>query len=420
MRFLITISAVIFAFNLALGQTAFTLQIYDSDSNKFVTGAYGEIQYNSSAITNQFAKTFYQGEYLTKEIKEGSINKMGNFNQLGLDANYGAYSSIRLKSFMGRNPYRLNWFIGLYDRTHTDLSVPENLFRLVFEGNKQFAGESIDISGFDFKLFKYQQLQTGLYFDNGLGQKIAFSASYLNGSRYLSYSVPQLSFFTSDIGDQIAMDWDFTYQQTNLENERYLPSNGYGFSTDLMYQFSYNSVENSNNYMKIEINDLGFINWSSTSQSITSSDSLLYEGYHIKNIQEIHDSLIQEISVDSIIDSHTYLKTGKFTTYLPTRISLDIKQQHNEKLAINIGISYRINSNYSPLLFVEEQYNITKNIITSGRLSYGGYTKLSFGMNIRAQFNSIGLFAGTNNIEGLIASKYFGGFSAFGGLNIRL
>ena len=69
MRFLIAISSVILAVNLALGQSAFTLQIYDSDSNKFVTGAYGEIQYNSSAITNQFARTFYQGEYLTKEIR---------------------------------------------------------------------------------------------------------------------------------------------------------------------------------------------------------------------------------------------------------------------------------------------------------------------------------------------------------------
>ena len=420
MRVLTTISAVILVFNLALGQTAFTLQIYDSDSSKFVTGAYGEIQYNSAAITNLFAKAFYQGEYLTKEIKESSINKLGNFNQLGLDANYGAYSSIRLKSFMGRNPYRLNWFMGLYNRAHTDLSVPENLFRLVFEGNKQFTGESIDISGFDFKLFNYQQLHTGLYFDNGLGQKIAISASYLNGNRYLSYSVPQLNFFTSDIGDQIAIDWDLTYRQANLENERYLRSNGYGFSTDLMYQFSYHSVENSNNYMKIEVNDLGFINWSSKSQSITSSDSLLYEGYYIKNIQEIHDSLIQEVSVDSIVDSHTYLKTDKFTTYLPARISLDIKQQHNEKLAINIGISYRINANYTPLLFVEAQYNITKKIIASGRLSYGGYTKLSFGMNVRAQFKSIGLFAGTNNLEGLILSKYFGGFSAFGGINFRL
>ena len=194
MRFLIAISSVILAVNLALGQSAFTLQIYDSDSNKFVTGAYGEIQYNSSAITNQFARTFYQGEYLTKEIKEGSINKMAGFSQLGLDANYGAYSSIRLKRFMGRNPYRLNWFTGIYDRTHTDLSVPENLFRLVFEGNKQFAGEPIDISGFDFQLFKYQQLQTGLYFDNGLGQKIAFSASYLNGNRYLHIQCLNLVF----------------------------------------------------------------------------------------------------------------------------------------------------------------------------------------------------------------------------------
>ena len=87
---------------------------------------------------------------------------------------------------------------------------------------------------------------------------------------------------------------------------------------------------------------------------------------------------------------------------------------------MNIGISYRIKSNYSPLLFFEEQYSIRKNIITAVKLSYGGYTKLAFGMNIRAQFKSIGLFAGTNNLEGLLASKYFGGFSAFGGLNIRL
>ena len=405
---------------LVVGQSTFTLQSYDSDSNTVISGGLGEVQYNSSAIANEFAKTFYEGGYLTNEIKQGSSSRMTDFNKLGLDVNYGVYTSLRLSKVLGRNPYRFNWFIGIYDRAHTDLSIPENLFKLVFEGNKQFAGQTIDLGGFSFNLYGYQQVQTGLFYDNGLGQKLAISASYLNGNKYISYAVPQLSFYTSEIGDEIAVNWELQYRQSNLENNGYTTSNGSGFSTDLMYQFSYDSSTEVENYFKIEINDLGFINWSENSTTITSSDSIFYDGYYIKDVQEISDSLIQNLRIDNGVESYSYLKSGKFTTYLPTRISINIYQQHNKKMAMNLGMSYRTNANYTPYLFFEEHFYATSNIDIAGRLSYGGYSKLSYGLNVRAKFKSIGLFLGTNNIEGLVAPKKFGGFSVFGGLNIRV
>ncbi|MBL4651846.1 MAG: hypothetical protein JKY53_03130 [Flavobacteriales bacterium] len=412
--------ALLFAAPVVVAQSAYTLQAYDSDSSKIVVGVSGEIQYNSSAITNEFAKTFYQGDYLTNEIKQSSLGRMTNFNRLGLDVNYGVYTSLRLGKFLGRNPYRLNWFIGIYDRSHTNLSIPKSLFELIFEGNKQFAGQAIGIGGFNFNLYQYQQVQTGLLYDNGLGQVFAISASYLNGNKYISYDVPQLSFYTSEIGDEIAVDWELQYKQSDLENSGYATSNGSGFSTDLMYQFSYDSSTEIDNYFKIELNDLGFITWSSNSKTITSSDSISYNGYYIKDVQEISDSIIRNLSTDSIIDSYSYSNTGKFTTYLPARISINIYQQHSEKLAMNLGMSYRINANYTPYLFFEEHFYITSSIDIAGRLSYGGYSKLSYGINIRAKLKTIALFLGTNNIEGLMAPTNFGGFSVFGGLNIRM
>ncbi|MBL4625586.1 MAG: hypothetical protein JKY42_10675 [Flavobacteriales bacterium] len=420
MKWLLSFSVLFFSVHVLVGQSSFTLQSYDSDSNKVNAGIYGEIQYNSSAITNEFAQAFYQGEYLTDDIKRITTDRMTDFGRLGLDINYGVYTSLRLNKFFGRNPYRLNWFLGVFNREHTDLSIPKYLFKLVFEGNKQFAGQTIDIGGFNFNLYQYQQIQAGLFFDNGLGQKIAVSASYLNGNKYLSYSVPDLNFYTSEIGDEISVDWNFQHHQSNGENIGYTVPNGYGFSTDLMYQFSYSSESDEDSYMKLEINDLGFINWSVESKTITSSDSVFYDGYHIKDIQEIHDSVLQDLTVDSIVGRYTYSKTGKFTTYLPTRISVNIRQQHSEKLAMNLGISYRINANYTPYLFFEEHFSLNPNIDIAGRLSYGGYSQLSVGINVRATFNTLGLFLGSNNIEGLVAAKQFGGFSAFGGITVQL
>ncbi len=332
-------------------------------------GSIAEIQYNSSSITNQFVNNFYQGNYITTEIKEATSSQLTSGNFLGADANYGLYSSLKLNSFLGRNPYQLNWFIGAYHREHFDANVPQNLFKLIFEGNKQFAGKTVDAGGLSLNFLQYQQLQTGLFYNNGLGQAFAISISYLNGNRHLSYHVNQLDLYTSEIGDELNLNWNLNYQRSNLDSNQFAYPNGYGFSTDLMYLFNYSSNENDNNYVKLEINDLGFINWSQKSTTISTVDSINYTGYHIPDIQNIQDSIL---SVDSLINQYSSAKNGAYTTYLPTQVSMSLRQQHNKKLAMHLGIRYRVNANYKPYLYVEEHYMLKENIELGGRISYGG------------------------------------------------
>lgn len=401
-----------------VGQSINTLANYDVDTLKAI-GTFGEVQYNSRVITNQFARAFFNGEYLSNELKSNTINSLADANIMGLDMNYGLYSSFELNNFSRKKSSHYSIFIGLYDREHIDMNVPGDLFKLVFSGNKQFAGQHLNIGGFEYNEFHYQQFQLGFLKNNRQGEKIGFAVSYLNGQKYLSYSIPELNFFTSEIGDVINTSWDLRYTESDPTKKKFGSINGYGLSSQFFYQYDYGRDSSRTNYFRFEISDLGFINWNDKSYSIQSKDSINYSGYYISNIADIHDTVIRSITVDSLKNRYSYSKTEKVTTYLPANIHLSLQQYHSQKLASTVGLLYRTNANFNPYFYFEEKFQLISQISLSGRIAYGGYGKLALGLRSEIQLNGINITIGTNNLEAAFASKKVGAFSIYGGLQYR-
>ena len=86
------------------------------DSAKIRVGLVGDFELNSNAITAKFFSKFYNGGYISSDLKNQVLDRIKNQNRIGADLNYGAYVGIKLDSLCHKKDVSL--FFSLRDREH--------------------------------------------------------------------------------------------------------------------------------------------------------------------------------------------------------------------------------------------------------------------------------------------------------------
>ena len=65
--------------------------------------------------------------------------------------------------------------VGVENTEHIDAAFTSNLFKFIFDGNKQFAGEFAEIGGTNYNHYQYQKINIGFvnykYFDDKLAKE---------------------------------------------------------------------------------------------------------------------------------------------------------------------------------------------------------------------------------------------------------
>ena len=152
------------------------------------------------------------------------------------------------------------------------------------------------------------------------------------------------------------------------------------------------------------IEDLGFVYWNKSSLEITADSVFHYEGVFIDNIFDLNDSLIENLSRDTIIDRvSTTNEKGDYSVALPTAIHLTYTKFLSNKWKANLGIYARALSNHFPFVYANIYHYFNENFVVKSQLAYGGYGKFNVGLALSKSFNnSFNLFVGTNNIDALL------------------
>lgn len=396
-------------------QTGYSLSNYYLDSAKIAVGISGEFLINSTVLTNEFFGKFINGGYIDKELKDKISGKLLLSNRLGGDVNYGLFYAQRINRLFGKPFYRFNYFVSITNRQHFDVRFNENLFKLGFYGNKQFAGDTVDAGNFSLNMLGYQQFQLGFISDNGMGGKFGMGLSFLKGETQNSIEAAQLEIYTSDIGDVIDISTNARISRSDTATTGIEAFNGWGLSIDLMYEYNFNVFSNSDEgigMLRLEISDLGFIRWNEQSFNYTLDTSFHYEGLVIDNVFELHDSILTQ-TIDSITESYTshQLKSGH-TTVLPAIFRFTVIQQKGRHV-FTLGMMYRIAANYNPFVFLKETYRFNEVFSLGGKVSYGGYGKFGFGLEAGISFKKFRLLIGSNHLDGLILPKITSGYSGY-------
>ncbi|PCI93669.1 MAG: hypothetical protein COB15_15940 [Flavobacteriales bacterium] len=390
--------------------------VFFADTSQSLNVLFGaEYVYGSSVMSNQFFNKFIFGGKIEREDKDKAYEKLSGNNRLGGDLNYYFNVQIPLDTIFGKSTISL--VTGLEHVEHVDARFSSDLFKFTFDGNKQFAGESIDIGRTNFNYYKYQKLNIGFinykYFDKKLAKE-GIILSIIKAEEHKTVSISEGSIFTEELGREIDVDLNYLYNASDTANKGIMAFNGVGFSVDLFTEF----LLKNGDKIYAGIDDLGFVYWNSNSLDIAADSSFHFEGVVIDNLFDLNDSLVSNLSQDSILKNlYTRNEKKSYTIGLPASINMNYTKLLNDKWKVNVGVYHKILSNYLPFLSTNVYYSFNKKLMAKAHISYGGYGKLNTGLafakSVSTYFN---IFIGTNNLEAFITPNSSYSNSGFLGL----
>lgn len=368
---------------------------FDSDyEGEFVISVDGSLDIGSNAITSKFFKSFYTGQYLDVELKNKTFKKLGKRNRMGFDLNYG----LRIAQ-MPDTSSAWGYYAALNNVFHIDMGFTQDLFKLYFAGNKEYAGKSAELAKSSFQLLSYRQLKGG-FIKKSSNSIWGLGLSFVKGENYTGGQIKKGSLFTEQDGLYIDLETQLKAQMSDTGKTTFGDFVGWGIGAD----FFYSTQLNEKSKLNFEISDLGFISWGPKSLTIENDTAFRFEGVEVDDILNIGDSLFKGFTTDSILDTlNATSSKGAFTKLIPGYISITYQNQISEKLTLNTGIIYRLNANYFPYIYFGTDIKLGEKVDFMGKLSYGGYATLGLGLGMNfhlAKF--LQLQVNSNHIEGYL------------------
>ena len=372
--------------------------------------------YGSNTINNEFMGKFLFGGKIEQELKESVYSKLVGNNFTGGDLNYAVNVFIPLDSFLRKT--NLSLVLGVENVEHVDASFTEDLFRFTFDGNKQFAGRSADIEGTNFNSFIYQQVNLGLIAKRVKNKRLATEGvivSLIKAQSHEAITIPRGTIFTEQLGKELIVDANYEYNSSDTANTGLKAFNGYGLSTDLFTSFFLKNGDK----IRLEMSDFGFMVLNNNSIQQKGDSVYSFEGVEVDNIFDLNDSLLAEISRDSIIDDISEEKQGRYTVALPMGFNVNYSKYFNDKWRLDVGVYYKMLANYFPLVYTNTYYYFNDSFAIKGHVSFGGYGKLNTGLAFAKSFKkNLNVHIGTNNIEAFVARGSSYASSGFAGLTV--
>jgi hypothetical protein len=349
-----------------------------SDSTQHSIAFSGEYFGGSDGMSNYFMNRFYRGGFIDSSMKANEVKNMYPTNRLGLYASYGVAYTWR------NNPDSLKWefTLALRDRQFMHGLYATDAFRLLFEGNRPFAGQTADMSGTNFVYMHWQQIQFETkYHTPDKRSQAVIGISYLSGQQYNEANVKTGKLYTASNGTAIQADLLAGYAVSDTSRSGMFSNTGNGIS----FNFNFKSIvgDSASKFRKefmFAMQDLGYIRWSANTMAYTVDTVWQYNGVNISNAILNPDSIASVPNADSIIG--TPVKTDMIT-FLP--ISLRARYTITSPTSWMAGIDLRLWSYASAIPHVTlfgGWHTKNKKFELGGGIAYGGYSKLQIPIQV--------------------------------------
>jgi hypothetical protein len=316
---------------------------------------------NASSIPNYFlGKALYESAYLDDDIKQTAIARLKSRNRIGLEANAG------LNVAFVKNDIRYS--IGIGHKEFLSMKFTEDMFRLIFLGNKDFLDKTADVSNIRIKTFNYQYLSVGA--EKKLSESLVAGASLnlLRGGRYLNFRTQRGDLFTEANGTYLDLNSDLNIQFAPNDTSKAFESNGLGTSLDLFFR-----TVKGKSLIEFSIQDLGFISWKEVKQ-YEGDSTFRYSGQEITDLLSPNSSLISDMSADSMAASVGIKSSVKNQwMWLPARINFSWRYSASEKMTHQVLLRHCFAPGYIPRLQYRNILALHKSFSLVNSVAYGGF-----------------------------------------------
>ncbi len=355
----------------------------------------------SNSTSNKFVSALYNSKFIDDNLKNSAHLK--NKNILGSDLKASCYVATMPDSMWGLSNF--GYRIGLSQRQFRSFNFSKDSYNLIFFGNKQFAGESVNFDNTRLRSIDYQKLELGIfknYHENNTKVNIYFGFNILKGQQLQSLNINSGSLYTSIDGDYLNLNTKFSYFTSDQSNKQFSDFNGIGISCDAFFVIKNTK---SNLTFTFASEDLGYISWAKKSYLAGVDTSIHFDGVEITNIMNVAQENLQGMSKDSLMNIlYSKNDTVPFKLSIPEKLSFEIKKELTGFInSATIGLNYIFDVGQPIPQFYAMQTAQIKKWLNIGIIeNYGGFSGFNAGIYFQIITNK--------NLIAIISSGNLTGF----------
>lgn len=302
--------------------------------------------------------------------------------------------------------------VGHAVRYNAFLNYPKTLPQLIWQGNAQFIGQTVDF-GFDEQLFGYSEVSVGAAYSFKDILTIGGRAKFLSGISDVSTERQDLSLFTDDEIYQLQMDADFlinsaggnlqynsfndfnfNFEFANFEAGQIFTSNS-GFAFDLGLQLKLGKLD-----IAASVTDVGQIEWTDNVSNYSLNGTYEFKGLDVAQDILNQDSTTAGSALDTLQEIYELGETSvAYTTDLPARYYLSATYQLNDMWRFG-GVFYNESYRDQDFTGVALGANAQINKFVNLGVLYGfrNETYNNIGLNTAIMVGPLQIVAATDNI----------------------
>jgi len=284
-----------------------------------------------------------------------------------------------------------------------------NLLRLLWDGNKQFEGQTVELGNIGASAIGATEIALGWAMPFVIAEKYKIRAGasfkyFLSpGGGYLPET--NSNFTTTSGGKSISLsDVNYIVQTSTADENTLFPGKGMGMdlsvSMDFMEDFT----------ASLAVLDIGSITYSANTYSFQYAGEIYYQGIEDDNIF-IND----ETKEYSIIDTDNWITEDSNQTFsisLPTRMVVQVEKNimsetnKNEREYIKHGMYFTYIQGFSnvagttnrPYFSGGYSYSLDGILNVGPTMNYGGYAGFGLGMFLSVKVGAFRIGAGSNTV----------------------
>lgn len=375
----------------------------------------------------QHAKTFEKMSVLSFDK---AVSRLGNNNSFyaGVESQI-VNLGLTFKKFSYRTPVYIG--VGIRERAEASLLYSSDLLKLIYNGNKQFAGESISLSTnfnalqyTDYSVMAAYPFQWKLKDSSVLHIKPALRFRYLRSGFNIHTQSANNTMYTDANGKYVDLGFDYLVQtalvtdtpdvtkklplEYNLNQLLAKPA-GHGFAIDL----GATAYLSENMVFNIGLIDIGKINYKNNTIQYSSDKTYRFDGYPAYGYE---NSTNPSSSLDSLEAFSSPDKSyDPYTVALPTKLIMSFEYKighflfkrmhtfrHNLSVIYVQGFRNYLSSTTKPVLDIGYVYSMQNKINAGLHMMIGGHSRFGIGPQVTLKLGAFRLGFLSNNMLGII------------------
>ncbi len=361
----------------------------DSISNNRLLQIGSRNTFNSTGLKNDFTSKFIKGGNISPEIINNNPQK--KFNALGAEIRQeiSFYEGSLLK-----NNNNLGVTFSMSDNHFLSGNYKPQLFDLIFKGNAESLGDTLDFSYTHLQYMHYQNYSIGLY------DKRTFSylkLGFIVGNRSINLRTGATYFHTTTTQDAMYFETSSSFVNTAHDtSSSYLTANGFGFALELNHNFMIKTKSEKRHIINFNLGNIGTVFWNNKTSAYYLDSSITYDGVPYNKIDYYSES-----SIDDIADSiGVYRRNGALREGLPIHIMIHKVPVYSltQKWQSTFGFKSILIPDYRPLVYAGVYYQPNALLSFSSKLIFGGFGTFRMALNANLYLNDK-LFIGLSTLD---------------------